>query len=211
MLQRCKALSLWKTDDCFFYKATKFRKVEQKLAGLQIPGSSCSSDTTWCCNLLERRRRLSSTHWLQWLNAVIYSEIQILHPSNQEFRPEFSCCDSDQLGFRKISPSLYHQICSVAYSSLWVKASSKELAIGVQCILKTGKTIWWQNKNCSWTFRSICATRMNVCICESMGHRTMKILEGQKHTECVSVVLLKKVEFLILLKDLCRIYCHGDW
>lgn len=47
--------------------------------------------------------------------------------------------------------------------------------------------------------------RMNVCLCESMGHRTIKILKGQKYAQCMSVVLLKKVESLILLKDLCRI------
>lgn len=51
-------------------------------------------------------------------------------------------------------------------------------------------------------FRTICALRMFVYICESMEHRTMEILEGQKHAQCVSVALLKKVEFLILLKDI---------
>lgn len=76
-LPQCKAVFLWKTVDCFFYKVTKSRKVEWKSSCLQIsgsspiPGSSCSSDTTWCCNLLERRRKLSSTQWLQDAHWVL--------------------------------------------------------------------------------------------------------------------------------------------
>lgn len=132
----------------------------------------------------------------------------LLHPPNQEFRPEFSCYHSDWCGFRKISPSLYHPICSVSDSRpvreyFFKKAGSwcpvhfenwKNYMILTSIVLEFLEAfLLW-----GWMF---------VYTCESMWHRTMKILEEQQYAQC----LLKKVKSLILLKDLCRIYCHGDW
>lgn len=50
---------------------------------------------------------------------------------------------------------------------------------------------------------------IHALICESMGHRTVKILDRQDNTKCLSAVLVKKAKPLILLKDLCRTYCLG--
>lgn len=47
---------------------------------------------------------------------------------------------------------------------------------------------------------------MYVYIYEPMGHGTMKILEGQDYTQCLSTVLSKKAKSLISLKELCSIY-----
>lgn len=162
----------------------------------------------------EIKRKPSSTGWLQdscRVTVVVYTEGCCCIPKTRSSGLDPAAITVTGMAWEKS----HHPCISVSAAfltrGLWVNFSSKNIVIGALCILNTGKTVWWQNKHCSCFFRSVCAMRINVHICETVGHRTMKILEGQDHTHCLSTVTLKKVKSLILLKDLCRIYCHGDW
>lgn len=162
----------------------------------------------------EIKRKPSSTGWLQdscRVTVVVYTEGCCCIPKTRSSGLDPAAITVTGMAWEKS----HHPCISVSAAfltrGLWVNFSSKNIVIGALCILNTGKTVWWQNKHCSCFFRSVCAMKINVHICETVGHRTMKILERQDHTQCLSTVTLKKVKSLILLKDLCRIYCHGDW
>lgn len=189
-LPQCKAVFLWKTVDCFFYKVTKSRKVEWKSSCLQIsgsspiPGSSCSSDTTWCCNLLERRRKLSSTQWLQdahWVLLFIQRGTAGSRKSGAQvwtqLPPQWLVWLEENLTI-PLSPNLQnfwlkacewmllHKSWQLESSAFWKLAKLYDGRTSIALEFSAAFVLWGS---------------MFVYICESMGHRTMKILKGQEY------------------------------
>ena len=140
-----------------------------------------------------------------------YSRV-LPHPQTQELKAGSSCHRGDWHGSRKISPPLYQRVCRVS--------ESRPVS---ECFFRKDRN-WcpvhfenWQNCMTAEAAlplifqKHLCWGSMYLHICEPMGHGTVKMLAGQDYTRCLSTVLLKKAKSLILLKDLCRICCHGDW
>lgn len=98
------------------------------------------------------------------LSAVIYSEGYCCIPQIRSSSLSSAAIRVTGVASEKSHHPFITKSAAFLTQDLWMNASSKKLVIGVQCILKTGKTVWWQKKHCSWIFRSICALRINVCI-----------------------------------------------
>lgn len=103
-----------------------------------------------------RRRKPSSTRWLQdaCRVTVVYTEGCCCIPQTRSSGLDPAAITVTGMAWEKPYHPFIRASAAFLSQGPWVNASSKKMVLGAQCDLKTGKTIWQQNKQCSG--RTVC-------------------------------------------------------